>query len=260
MTLRPVEFLTSSRLQDAGVRHGFFTRRGGVSEGIYAGLNAGPGSGDDPARVAHNQSVAAGALELPVSSLSIPHQVHSAIVHVAERPFGDARPQGDGVAARAPTILCGVLAADCAPVLLADPVARVVCAVHAGWRGALAGVVEAGVAAMTRLGAQPAAIIAAIGPCIGPESYEVGPEFRERVISENPESDAFFEFSQGDRLRFNLPAYVLARLARAGVVQTEWIGEDTYSDPERFFSNRRALHRGEPDFGRLLSAISLTRN
>lgn len=257
MTGDAVAFLTSPLLEIPGVRHAFFTRRGGVSRGLYASLNLGPGSGDDPAAVAENQSRAAAALGLPATGLSVAYQVHSAIVHVADRPFGDARPQGDGVATRTPGVLCGALAADCAPVLMADPQARVVSAVHAGWRGALAGVIEAGVAAMTGLGARPDRIIAVIGPCIGPASYEVGPEFRDQVTVENAASEAFFAAGEGDRLRFDLPAYALARLGRAGVTKAEWIGADTYPDDERFYSNRRALHRGEPDFGRLLSAIAL---
>lgn len=257
MTGNSVEFLTSPRLEVPGVRHAFFTRRGGVSKGIYAGLNLGRGSGDDPAAVAENQSRAAAILGLPASSLSIAYQVHSAIVHTADRPFGDIRPEGDGVATRSPGVLCGALAADCAPVLMADPEARVVSAVHAGWRGALSGVLEAGVTAMTGLGARPDRIIAVVGPCIGPRSYEVGPEFRDKVLAESPASEGFFSAGDGDRLHFDLPAYVLARLGRAGVVQAEWIGADTYADAGRFYSNRRALHRGEADFGRLLSAISL---
>lgn len=257
MSAPSVEFLTSPRLGLAGVRHAFFTRRGGVSTGIYAGLNLGRGSGDDPAAVSENQARAAAALGLPPEALSIAYQVHSAVVHATDRPFGEARPEGDGVATGTPGVLCGALAADCAPVLMADPAARVVAAVHAGWRGALSGVLEAGVAAMAALGARPDRIVAVVGPCIGPGSYEVGPEFRDQVVAEAPASAAYFAAGDGDRLRFDLPAYALARLARAGVDQAEWIGADTYADADRFYSNRRALHRGEPDFGRLLSAITL---
>ena len=257
MTGGSIEVLTSPRLEIAGVRHGFFTRRGGVSRGVYAGLNVGAGSGDDPADVAENQARATAALGLPAGSLSIAYQVHSATVHTAERPFGPERPQGDGVATGTPGVLCGALAADCAPLLMADPDARVVCAVHAGWRGALSGVIEAGVAAMTGLGARPERIVAVVGPCIGPASYEVGPEFRDQVTGESPKDEVFFQPGGGDRLFFDLPGYALSRLARAGVVKSEWIGQDTYADADRFYSNRRALHRNEPDFGRLLSAIAL---
>jgi YfiH family protein len=257
MTPEAVEVLTSPRLEVAGVRHGFFTRRGGVSRGIYESLNLGRGSDDEPGAVDENQARAAAHFGLPPEALSIAYQVHSAVVHVADQPFGGARPQGDGVATRTPGLLCGALAADCAPVLMADPEARVVCAVHAGWRGALAGVIEAGVAAMKGLGARPDRILAAVGPCIGPASYEVGPEFREQVVAERASSQAFFSAGDGDRLYFDLPAYALSRLERAGVAGAEWIGADTCADADRFFSNRRALHRGEPDFGRLLSAITL---
>ena len=252
-----LEVLTSPRLALAGVRHGFFTRRGGVSRGIYESLNLGRGSSDEAGAVSENQARAAAHFDLEAGALSIAYQVHSARVHVTDRPFGEVRPEGDGVATATPGVLCGALAADCAPVLMADPEARVVCAVHAGWRGALGGVIEAGVAAMTGLGARPDRIRAAVGPCIGPASYEVGPEFRDQVAAENAASAAFFTPGRGDRLHFDLPAYALSRLRRAGVAEADWIGADTCADEARFYSNRRALHRGEPDFGRLLSAITL---
>lgn len=251
------EVLTSSRLNVAGIHHGFLTRRGGVSRGIYESLNLGLGSDDDPEAVRENYARAAAAFGLGAQSLCIAYQTHSAVVHVADQPFGEARPRGDGVATRTPGLLCGALAADCAPVLMADPEARVVSAVHAGWRGALAGVIEAGVAAMASLGARPDRILAAIGPCIGPASYQVGPEFLEQIVAECALSEACFTAGEGDRLYFDLPAYALSRLERAGVGGAEWIGADTYADAGRFYSNRRALHQSEPDFGRLLSAIAL---
>ena len=257
MSGAPPTFLTSPRLDVAGVRHAFFTRRGGVSSGIYASLNLGRGSRDDPAAVVENQARAASALGLEAGSLAIAYQVHSARVHVAEQAFGDERPEGDGAATVTPGVLCGALAADCAPVLMADPKARVVCAVHAGWRGALGGVIEAGVEVMTGLGASPGRIVAAVGPCIGPQSYEVGEDFRQTFLDADPDSASRFHATDSYSIAFDLPAYALDRLRRAGVEQAEWIGADTYSDPELFFSNRRALHRQEPDFGRLLSAIAL---
>jgi YfiH family protein len=257
MSGAPPTFLTSPRLDLAGVRHAFFTRQGGVSSGIYASLNLGRGSRDDPAAVLENQARAAAALGLEAGSLAIAYQVHSARVHVAEQAFGDERPEGDGVATVTPGVLCGALAADCAPVLMADPAARVVCAVHAGWRGALGGVIEAGVAVMTGLGASPGRIVAAVGPCIGPQSYEVGEDFRQTFLDADPDSASRFHTTDSYSIAFDLPAYALDRLRRAGVEQAEWIGADTYSDPELFFSNRRALHLREPDFGRLLSAIAL---
>ena len=257
MTGTSPTFLTSPRLDLAGVRHAFFTRQGGVSSGLYASLNLGRGSRDDPVAVLENQARAAAALGLETGSLAIAYQVHSARVHVAERPFGDDRPEGDGAASATAGVLCGALAADCAPVLMADPAARVVCAVHAGWRGALGGVIEAGVAAMTGLGAAPERIVAVVGPCIGPQSYEVGEDFRRTFLDADPASASRFHATDSFSIAFDLPAYALDRLLRAGVEQAEWIGADTYSNPELFFSNRRALHLGEPDFGRLLSAIAL---
>jgi YfiH family protein len=197
------------------------------------------------------------SLRRDADSLAIAYQVHSARVHVAEQAFGDERPEGDGAATATPGVLCGALAADCAPVLMADPTARVVCAVHAGWRGALGGVIEAGVAVMTGLGASPGRIVAAVGPCIGPQSYEVGEDFRQTFLDADPGSASRFHATDSYSIAFDLPAYALDRLRWAGVEQAEWIGADTYSDPELFFSNRRALHRQEPDFGRLLSAIAL---
>lgn len=250
-------FLTSPRLAAAGVRHAFFTRRGGVSTGIYDSLNLGRGSRDDPRAVLENQARAAAALGHSADALAIAYQVHSARVHVVDKPFGDDRPEGDGAATRTPGVVCGALAADCAPVLMADPEAQVVCAVHAGWRGALGGVIEAGVEAMTGLGADPGRIVAAVGPCIGPQSYEVGEDFRRIFLEADPDSAGRFHATEALALAFDLPAYTLDRLRRAGVDQAEWIGADTYSDPGLFFSNRRALHRREPDFGRLLSAITL---
>jgi len=241
-----------------GVRHAFFTRQGGVSEGVYASLNVGRGSGDEPDRVAENRARAAAALALPAEALSTCYQIHSAQAVVADAPLGLARPQGDAVATRTPGVLCGALAADCAPVLIADADARVVAAVHAGWRGALAGVVEAAVAAMASLGASPARMRAAVGPCIGPASYEVGLEFLEAFVAADAGHARFFApGAQPDKRLFDLPAFVLSRLDVAGVARAAWTGDDTYPDAARFFSNRRAAHRGERDYGRLLSAIVL---
>lgn len=248
--------LTSPLLADlAGVRHAFFTRRGGISTGVYASLNVGLGSNDDQAAVGENRRRCAAHFGAPPEALMTAYQIHSASVFSVSRPWTDDRPQGDGVATATPGLVCGALAADCAPVLLADAQARVVAAAHAGWKGALGGVVEATVAAMVGLGARTERIVAAVGPCIGPESYEVGPEFRERF--EAVGAGRFFGAAAGDRLRFDLPAFVLDRLARAGVRRAEWIGCDTCPDEARFFSNRRAFKRGEPDYGRLLSAIAL---
>jgi hypothetical protein len=250
-----VPYLTSPLLSELpGVRHAFFTRQGGASEGLYASLNVGVGSGDDAERVTENRTRAAAALG--GGPLVTCYQVHSGVVVTA--PFYGPRPQADGVATGTAGLVCGALAADCAPVLIADPEARVVAAVHAGWRGAIGGVVEAGVAAMVSLGADPERMTAAVGPCIGPMSYEVGLEFEAEFLSAAAANARFF--AQGvtpEKRLFDLPAYVLSRLAAAGVPRAEWIGRDTLADEALFYSNRRAVHRGEPDYGRLLSAITL---
>ncbi|MBW0151938.1 MAG: peptidoglycan editing factor PgeF, partial [Phenylobacterium sp.] len=177
---------------------------------------------------------------------------------IAERPWGAARPEADGVVTSTPGLICGALAADCAPILLADPESRVVAAAHAGWKGALSGVVADTVAQMERLGARRDRILAAVGPCIGPASYEVGLEFLDRFVETDPDNARFFSpGASPDKRQFDLPAFVLAQLAAAGVDQREWIGRDTCAEPDHFFSNRRAFQRGEGDYGRLLSAIVL---
>ena len=242
-----------------GVRHGFFTRQGGVSKGVYRSLNVGAGSKDDPAAVAENRARAAAAFGAAPDHLLTAYQIHSARAVVADRPFAE-RPEADAVVTGAPGLMCGALAADCAPVLIVDPAARVVAAVHAGWRGALGGVVEAAVEAMTGLWAEPGRMLAAVGPCIGPLAYEVGVEFLDRFEAESPGSSRFFKPGAGpDKRMFDLPAFVLSRLEAAGVGAAEWTGHDTYAGEAEFFSNRRAFHRQEPDYGRLLSAIMLER-
>ena len=247
--------LTSKLLDVAGVRHAFFTRQGGVSHGIYADLNVGVGSKDDPAAVAENRRRAAAHLG---GELVTAYQIHSAKVFVADGPWPAEPPQGDGVVTCTPGVICGALAADCAPILFADPEARIVAAVHAGWQGALTGVAEAAIARMERLGARRDRIRAAIGPCIGPVSYEVGLEFLVRFTDVDPAYARFFSSGVGpDKRQFDLPAFVLARLRAAGVAEYEWIGRDTCAEPGLFFSNRRAFKRGEADYGRLLSAIML---
>jgi len=255
-----VPILTSQRLAGlAGVRHGFFTRQGGVSEGLYASLNVGRGSGDDPVRVAENRTRAARALGGDAGALATAYQVHSARAVVIDGPFEGEPPHADAVVTRTPGLICGALAADCAPVLIADPEARVIAAAHAGWRGALGGVVEAAIDAMVQLGANPARMRAAVGPCIGPASYEVGLEFVETFVAADAPNDRYFAPAASvEKRRFDLPAFVLSRLAAAGVTHAEWIGRDTFAEADLFFSNRRAVHRGERDYGRLLSAIVLT--
>lgn len=242
----------------AGVRHAFFTRRGGVSKGLYDSLNVGRGSNDAPADIAENRRRAAQWFGLTPDALNTCHQIHSARAAFAEAPWGAYRPQADAVVTTLPSIACGALAADCAPVLIADPQARIVAAAHAGWQGALGGVVEAAIEQMRRHGADPARMVAAVGPCIGPKSYEVGLEFLERFAAEQPGAEQFFRPGNAEEKRlFDLPAFVLDRLARAGVAEAEWVGSDTCAEADLFFSNRRAHHRGEDDYGRLLSAIML---
>jgi YfiH family protein len=259
--MTPPPFLRSTLLGAVpGVAHGFFTRRGGVSRGLYESLNVGLGSSDDPAAVIENRARAAAAFDVPAEALTTCYQVHSAEVRRAPRPWGASRPEADGVVTDNPEVLCGALAADCAPVLIADGRAGVVAAVHAGWRGALAGVVEAAVAAMTDMGAKPDHMVAAVGPCIGPSSYEVGEEFMARFEATDPRFRAYFRPGAAPNKRwFDLPGFVLDRLATAGVTSREWIGADTCGEADHFFSNRRGFTLGQSDFGRLLSVIRLGR-
>ncbi|MEJ0066418.1 MAG: polyphenol oxidase family protein [Caulobacteraceae bacterium] len=221
-----VPILTSPLLAELpAVRHAFFTRRGGVSEGVFDSLNVGVGSSDDPLRVAENRARAARVLGGDAASLVTCYQVHSATAITVDAPFGEERPRADAVVTATPGLICGALAADCAPVLLADPQARIVAAVHAGWRGALAGVVGSAVDAMVRLGADPARMSAAVGPCIGPASYEVGLEFLDAFADDDPANARFFAAgATAEKRLFDLPGYVLSRLAAAGVAHTEWIG------------------------------------
>ena len=240
-----------------GLRHAFFTRRGGVSQGLYRALNVGVGSGDDPAAVKRNRERASAWFGAEPGALATAYQVHSAIALIASAPW-PLPPRGDAVVSARPGLICGALAADCAPVLIADPDARVVAAAHAGWRGALGGVIASTVEAMIGLGADPSRMVAAVGPCIGPKSYEVGLDFLTAFTREDAVSERFFSpGAAADKCQFDLPAFVLHRLRQAGVTRAEWIGRDTCAEPELFFSNRRAFKAGEPDYGRLLSAIVL---
>jgi YfiH family protein len=250
--------ITHPLLTKAGVRHGFFTRQGGISTGIFKGLNTGLGSSDAPADVAENRRRIAAALGGTPDDLAACYQIHSALTRVAEGPWLGERPEGDAVASAAPGVICAVLTADCAPVLLADAEAGVVAAVHAGWKGALGGVVHSAVAAMTALGARTSRTVAVVGPCIAQASYEVGSDYEDRFAKAAPGAERFFEPADApDKRRFDLPGFVLWRLEQAGVGEAAWTGDDTCADETRFFSNRRAFQRGEPDFGRLMSAIRL---
>jgi len=248
--------LTSPLLAAPGVRHGFFTRQGGVSAGIYESLNVGVGSRDDPAAVAENRRRV--AAWFGAEALVTCYQVHSATALVADGPWPAGPPQADAVVSATPGVVCAALAADCAPILFVEPQARIVAAAHAGWRGALAGIVESTVRRMEGLGASRRSIRAAVGPCIGPKSYEVGLEFRAEFVRADPAYGRFFAAGASDDKRlFDLPGFVLSRLQAAGVTQCEWLGRDTCADADGFFSNRRAFRTGEPDYGRLVSAIML---
>lgn len=242
-----------------GVRHAFFTRRGGVSRGIYDSLNIGRGSRDEAEDVAENRRRVADWFGLGPDALNTCYQIHSATAVIADKPWGGDRPEADAVATDKPGVICGALAADCAPVLIADAEAGIVAAAHAGWQGALGGVVGAAVERMVELGADRSRLVAAVGPCIGPASYEVGLEFLDRFEAARPGSARFFAPGAASEKRlFDLPGFVLDRLAEAGVASAEWIGRDTCAEADWFFSNRRAFHLGEPDYGRLVSCIALS--
>ena len=252
--------ITHPLLAGSGARHGFFTRRGGVSTGLYAGLNTGVGSQDDVAAVAENRRRVAAWMGGASDDLAACYQIHSAVVRVAETGWKGERPEGDAVVSGSPGVICAVLTADCAPVLLVDAEAGVVGATHAGWKGALGGVIHSTVAAMEALGARPGRMAAVVGPCIGRDSYEVGADFQQRFEHHDPGAGRFFRPCAGpDKRLFDLPAFVLWRLEQAGVGEAAWTGDDTRVDAVRFYSNRRAHLDGEPDFGRLMSAISLER-
>jgi YfiH family protein len=245
-------------LDRAGVRHGFFTRQGGVSTGLYAGLNTGLGSADDAAAVAENRRRVAETMGGAADDLANCYQIHSAITRVATGPWAGDRPEGDAVVTATPGAICAVLTADCAPILLADVEVGVVGAVHAGWKGALTGVVHSAVTAMQALGARPGRIVAVVGPCIAQPSYEVGADFQDRFEHHDAGAGRFFApGAEADKRMFDLPGFVLWRLEQAGVGEAAWTGHDTCVDGERFYSNRRAFQAGEPDFGRLMSAIRL---
>lgn len=250
-----LEFLTDPPLSPT--RHGFFTRAFGVSDGIYAGLNCGHGSDDDTQSVTINRARVAQAVGLQNDALLSLHQVHSADVIEVTKPQWDGdRPKADAMVTKTAGIGLGILTADCASVLFADKTAGVVGAAHAGWKGAFGGVCENTIAAMIGLGAKREDIIATVGPCISQKAYEVGQEFFEVFADENPEYTRFFVNGAEGKMQFDLPSFVLHRLRDAGV-QADWVGRCTYSEPQKFFSYRRATHAGEADYGRLISVIRL---
>jgi polyphenol oxidase len=243
-----------------GIRHAFFTRRGGVSGGIYESLNGGVGSRDVAAHVAENRALMADALGVRHDHFLSLYQIHSPDVVTVEQPWApDARPRADALVTRTPGIAVGVSTADCGPILFADAGARVVGAAHAGWRGAFTGVIEATIAAMEKLGAARANIVAATGPMIRQANYEVGPEFVERFRADSATNQRFFTPSANSgHAMFDLAGYIMARLAAAGIRNIEDIGRCTYADADTFYSYRRSVHRNEADYGRHINAIALS--
>jgi polyphenol oxidase len=242
-----------------GLRHAFFTREGGVSEGIYQGLNGGLGSNDDTVHVAENRRRMAEQMGVAPDRFLSLHQVHSPDAVVATGPWTGDKPRADALVTRTEGLAIGVTAADCGPILFVDPAARVIGAAHAGWKGALTGIIESTVDAMEKLGADRSGMVAAIGPLIRQHSYEVGGEFVERFLDAAADNAAYFiPASRAGHSMFDLAGYIRMRLENAGVLMIDDIGVDTYSD-ERFYSYRRSVHRKEPDYGRHVHAIALVR-
>jgi YfiH family protein len=250
--------LNACSLMHSAIRHGFFGRSGGVSEGVYASLNCGPGSNDSREKVLENRRRALAALS-PSARLVTCYQIHSGKAVTVTEPWAIAdNPRADAMATAEPGIALGILTADCIPILFADPKAGVVGAAHAGWGGAFAGIAEAAIAAMESLGAKRANIRAALGPCIRQPAYEVGPEFLARFTDADPLNRRFFVPSErADHWQFDLPGYVEARLRKASIESVETVNRCTYAEDADFFSFRRTTHRREPDYGRQLSAILL---
>jgi YfiH family protein len=252
-------FIEASELALPGIRHAFFTREGGVSTGLYASLNGGLGSSDDQARVRENRRRMTERLGLPPEALVSLYQLHSAAVLTVERPWGSDRPKADAMVTKVPGVALGISTADCGPVLFADAGAQVIGAAHAGWRGALSGIIEATVASMETLGARRERIVAALGPMIRQDAYEVGPEVAAAFRADDPANERLFRpAARNGHAMFDLPGYIGARLRRAGLARFVDVGLCTYSDERRFYSYRRATHRREQDYGRLISAIALT--
>lgn len=255
----PIPTIQDQTLSGAdGLRHAFFTRDGGVSEGLYQTLNCGFGSDDDPDHVTENRRRAADALDVRPDYLITPYQIHSADVVKVETPWDRAdAPKADGLVTDRPGIALGILTADCAPVLFADGAAGVIGACHAGWRGALSGITGETLTAMEQLGARRDRISAVIGPCIAQDSYQVGPEFQAEFAATDPANAAYFAPDDDDRHRFDLAGYLLHRLKSEGLNDPQWIGLDNCAEDDRLFSYRRSTLSGESDFGRGLSAIVL---
>lgn len=251
--------ITLDRLDDSGVRHGFFTRLGGVSRGLFESLNCGFGSGDASDNVTRNRAIAMARLDVPAERLTTCYQIHSATVVTVEKPWPrQAAPRADAMVTHVPAIALGILTADCAPILFEDPIARIIGAAHGGWRGALAGIVEATVERMEALGAERSRIRAGIGPCIALSSYEVGPEFAQQFLAQEAASESYFApAARPGHSMFDLPGYIEQRLAQAGIAIVQRAHRDSVAEANHFFSYRRACLRGERTYGRGLSAIVL---
>ena len=255
--LQPLESPLLAMAGRSGIRHGYFTREGGVSKGIYRGLNVGLGSRDERAAVEENRRRVASWFDQPIEKLATVHQIHSPDVVTVDGAYDGARPQADALVTATPGLVLGVLAADCGPILFADPENRVIGAAHAGWKGALTGVLENTIDAMIALGAARGSIIACLGPSISRRSYEVGPEFVERFLEYDRTYARYFNPSDKEgHAMFDLPALTVDRLNAAGIV-AEGLGLCTYPDAERFFSYRRTTHAREEDYGRQISAIAI---
>ncbi|WP_439497710.1 peptidoglycan editing factor PgeF [Bosea sp. (in: a-proteobacteria)] len=254
-------FITSPELAaEPGIAHAFFTREGGVSTGIYASLNGGLGSNDNPAAIAENRARMAAHMKVAPTHLVSVHQVHSADAVVVTGPWDGDKPRADAMVTTAHDVALGTSTADCGPILFADSEAGVIGAAHSGWKGAFTGIVGATVTAMEKLGARRERILAVLGPTISAKAYEVGPEFVERFKSENATYARFFHGSERPaHAMFDLPAFIALRAQEAGIGRFIDLGLCTYGDENRFFSYRRTTHRNESDYGRLISAIALRR-
>lgn len=250
-----IEIVTSDRL--APLQHGFFTRKGGASSGVFAGLNCGLGSSDQSEIVHINRTRVANAMDATLDDLVTVHQTHSNTVVTVDSPLETPRPEADAIVTRTPGLVLAILTADCLPVLFADHEARVIAVAHAGWKGARDGILEATLDSMEAIGAKRENTVAIIGPSISQRAYEVGPEFHETFVMDDSDNNRFFAGNGGEKMLFDLQAYGLARLRGAGIGDAEWTRHCTYGDPARFYSYRRTTHAGEADYGRLISTIRL---
>lgn len=250
-----IEIVTSDRL--APLQHGFFTRKGGASSGVFAGLNCGLGSSDQSEIVRINRTRVANAMDATLDDLVTVHQTHSNTVVTVDSPLETPRPEADAIVTRTPGLVLAILTADCLPVLFADHEAGVIAVAHAGWKGARDGILEATLDSMEAIGAKRENTVAIIGPSISQRAYEVGPEFHETFVMDDSDNNRFFAGNGGEKMLFDLQAYGLARLRGAGIGDAEWTRHCTYGDPARFYSYRRTTHAGEADYGRLISTIRL---